>query len=142
MRSYRNYMTLLLSAIFALSFLLGSSAHAQQQAPAAPAFKVTPLLKESLTGQPDREVIMVVLEWPPGGDTGRHTHPGDEYATILEGTLTLQKENAEAKTYSAGESYHNEAGVVHEAKNASNQTVKTISTFVVEKGKPLLQPVK
>ena len=36
----------------------------------------------------------------------------------------------------------NEAGVVHEAKNASNQTVKTISIFVVEKGKPLVQPVK
>ena len=75
-------------------------------------------------------------------DTGRHTHPGDEYATILEGTVTGQKENAEATTYSAGESYHNEAGVVRAAKNATNQTVKSVSIFVVEKGKPLIQPVK
>ena len=139
MRSDRKHMTLLSSAVFALSFLIASSANAQQQA-AAP--KVTPLLKESLTGQPDKEVIMVLIEWPPGFDTGRHTHPGDEYATILEGTVTGQKENAEAKTYSAGESYHNEAGVVHTAKNATNQTVKSVSVFVVEKGKPLIQPVK
>lgn len=139
MRSDRKYMTLLSSAVFALGFLIASSANAQQQA-AAP--KVTPLLKESLTGQPDKEVIMVLIEWPPGFDTGRHTHPGDENATILEGTVTGQKENAEATTYSAGESYHNEAGVVHAAKNATNQTVKSVSIFVVEKGKPLIQPVK
>ena len=56
--------------------------------------------------------------------------------------MTGQKENAEAKTYSAGKSYHNEAGVVHTAKNATNQTVKSVSVFVVEKGKPLIQPVK
>ena len=84
---------------------------------------------------------MVLIEWPPGTFTGRHTHPGDEYATVFEGTLTGQKENAEAKTYGPGQSYHNEAGVVHEAKNASNQVVKSLSIFVVEKGKPLVQPV-
>jgi quercetin dioxygenase-like cupin family protein len=139
MRSDRKYMTTLSSAAFALCILIGSSASAQQQAPAA---KITPLLKESLTGQPDKEVVIVLIEWPPGVGIGRHTHPGDEYATVLEGTLTGQIENAEAKTYSAGESYHNEAGVVHEAKNASNQTVKSMSIFVVEKGKPLVQPVK
>ena len=44
MRSDRKYMTLLSSAVFALGFLIASSANAQQQA-AAP--KVTPLLKES-----------------------------------------------------------------------------------------------
>jgi hypothetical protein len=58
--------------------------HLAQQS-AAPAFKVTSLLKESLTRQPDKEVVMVLIERPPGAGTGRHTHPGDEYATILEG---------------------------------------------------------
>jgi quercetin dioxygenase-like cupin family protein len=137
MRLNSKHMTLLCSAVFALSFSIVSSACAQQ----GPAAKITPLLKEDLTGQPDKEVIMVLIEWPPGTGTGRHTHPGDEYATVLDGTLTGQKENAEAKTYSAGQSYHNEAGVVHEAKNASNQVVKSLSIFVVEKGKPLVQPV-
>jgi quercetin dioxygenase-like cupin family protein len=85
---------------------------------------------------------MLIVEWPPGLSTGLHTHPGDEYATVLEGEVTGQKQNGETKTYTAGQSYHNEAGVVHEAKNTGNQTAKTLNVFVVEKGKPLVQPVK
>ena len=142
MKSDRRFVTLLSSAVFASSFLISALAYGQQQSPPTPAPKVTPLLKESLTGQPDKEVLMFLVEWPPGFSTGRHTHPGDEYATVLEGTVTGQKENAEAQAYSAGQSYHNEASVVHEAKNASNQPAKTVSIFVVEKGKPLIQPVK
>jgi quercetin dioxygenase-like cupin family protein len=138
MHSIQKYCVLL-SAIVIAS-LIASSGHAQQST--APQFKVTPLLKESLTGQPDKEVVMVIIEWPPGAGTGRHTHPGDEYATVLEGAITGQKEGAGAQTFNSGQSYHNEAGVVHEAKNAGNQPVKSVHIFVVEKGKPLIQPVK
>lgn len=108
----------------------------------APTLKLTPLQKEPLTGQPDKEVVSVMVEWPPGSATGVHTHPGDEYTTVLEGEVVGRKEGAEPKTYTAGQSYHNEPGVVHEAYNKASAPAKTFNVFVVEKGKPLTQPVK
>jgi len=71
-----------------------------------PKLKMTPLQKEPLTGQPDKEVISLIVEWPPGSGTGLHTHPGDEYTTVLEGEVVGRKEGSEAKTYTAGQSYH------------------------------------
>ena len=45
------------------------------------------------------------------------------------------------KTYSAGQSWHVPAGVVHESKN-DTQGTKTINSFIVEKGKPLINPAQ
>ncbi|WGD54720.1 cupin domain-containing protein [Bradyrhizobium sp. CB1650] len=108
----------------------------------APKLKIIPLQKEPLTGQAEKEVISVIVEWPPGSGTGLHTHPGDEYTTVLEGEVVGGKEGAEAKTYTAGQSYHNEPGVVHEATNKGSAPAKTFNVFVVDKGKPLSQPAK
>ena len=108
----------------------------------APKLKVTPLQKEALTGQADKEVITLIVEWPPGSGTGLHTHPGDEYTTVLEGEVVGRKEGSEAKTYTAGQSYHNEPGVVHEANNKGSAPAKTFNVFVIEKGKPVTEPVK
>lgn len=107
-----------------------------------PKLKVTPLQKEPLTGQSDKEVLSLIVEWPPGSGTGLHTHPGDEYTTVLEGEVIGRKEGSEAKTYTAGQSYHNEPGVVHEANNKGIVPAKTFNVFVVEKGKPVTEPVK
>jgi len=107
-----------------------------------PKLKMTPLQKEPLTGQPDKEVISLIVEWPPGSGTGLHTHPGDEYTTVLEGEVVGRKEGSEAKTYAAGQSYHNEPGVVHEANNKASAPARTFNVFVVEKGKPVTEPVK
>ncbi|MBR0705489.1 cupin domain-containing protein [Bradyrhizobium liaoningense] len=108
----------------------------------APKLKITPVQKEPLTGQPDKEVVALIVEWPPGSGTGLHTHPGDEYTTVLEGEVVGRKEGAEPKTYAAGQSYHNEPGVVHEANNKAASPAKTFNVFVVEKGKPISEPVK
>jgi quercetin dioxygenase-like cupin family protein len=58
---------------------------------------------------------------------------------VLEGTLISQDEGGEWKTYNAGESYHKVTGVVHETKSG-DQPAKSLNVFVVEKGKPMVQP--
>jgi quercetin dioxygenase-like cupin family protein len=114
---------------------------AQQPPAMTPPYKVTPLLKGPVTGDPNKETIMISVDWPPNVSTGRHTHPGDEYGTVLEGTVTSQDEGGEWKTYSAGQSYHKPTGVVHETKSG-DQPARTLNVFVVEKGKPMVQPAK
>jgi quercetin dioxygenase-like cupin family protein len=111
------------------------------QQPPAPPYKVTPLVSAPLTADPSKETVVVRVDWPANVSTPWHTHPGDEYATVLEGSLITQREGEEAKTVVAGQSYHHPAGVVHVAKTG-DQPATSINVFVVEKGKPFLAPVK
>ena len=54
-----------------------------------PGFVVTPLLRTDLSGDPGRVVVIARGEFAPGAATGRHSHAGDEYATVIEGTLEV-----------------------------------------------------
>jgi quercetin dioxygenase-like cupin family protein len=111
-----------------------------QQAPAPP-YKVTPLMKAPFTADPNKEAVMVTVEWPANVSTPWHTHAGDEYTAVVEGSLITQREGEEPKTITAGQSYHQPTGVVHMAKTGDGPA-KTINLFVVDKGKPLSIPVQ
>ena len=71
-----------------------------------------------------------------------HTHPGDYFAYVLEGTVTLLREGQEPMKRKAGDVFFVPAGMVHGASNEGKTTVKLLVTFIVEKGKPLTTPVK
>jgi quercetin dioxygenase-like cupin family protein len=92
-----------------------------------------------VSGQPDKEFVLLSIEWPPGSISPLHTHPGDEYGTVIAGTYAVKQGNGEWKTYKAGEAWHVPAGVVHESKNTTFGT-KTMNAYIVDKGKPLIQP--
>ncbi len=87
-----------------------------------------------------REVVTARAEFPAGGSTGLHTHPGDEISYVSEGAVELVVDGS-SKTYKAGEAFHVDAGKVHEAK-ASGGPAVVIANYVIEKGKPATTPVK
>ena len=95
-----------------------------------------PLLRSSVSGDSAKESILLSIEFALGATTGRHSHPGDEYAVVLQGTLELRIDGQEPRRVTAGEAYHNPLGVVHETRNVGDSVAKTVATFVVEKGKP------
>ena len=116
-------------------FLASASALAQQ-------VKVNMLVSEApVTGVPDKVFTLITTEWPPGVSTGRHTHPGDEYGTVVEGTVVTRQDGGEWKTLTTGQSYYVPAGVVHETKNTGDAAAKAYNAFVIEKGKPRVTPV-
>jgi quercetin dioxygenase-like cupin family protein len=92
------------------------------------------------TGVPDKVFTLITAEWPPGATTGRHTHPGDEYGTVVEGTLVTRQDGGEWKTLEAGQSYYVPAGVVHETRNTSEKPARSYNGFIVDKGKPRATP--
>jgi quercetin dioxygenase-like cupin family protein len=109
----------------------------------APPPKIKLVLKnEVVSSVPSKEAYMIDIEWGVGSTTGRHIHPGDEYAEIIEGELQLNVEGQPPKTVTVGESYHNLAGVVHETKNVSGKPARSIAVLIIDKGKPLSEPVK
>jgi quercetin dioxygenase-like cupin family protein len=123
-----------LATVCATALVLASGAVFAQQ-PQAP--KVTPLMSEApVTGVPDKVFTLITADWPPGVTTGRHTHPGDEYGTVVEGTLVTRQEGGEWKTVTVGQSYYVPGGVVHETKNEGSAPAKSYNAFITEKGKP------
>ena len=84
---------------------------------------------------------MLSVEFAPGGTTGLHTHPGDEYTFVLQGTLELTAEGREPRRVSAGDVYHNPRGLIHQARNVGEIPALVNITFILDKGKPRTEPV-
>jgi len=91
---------------------------------------------------PGREVVQLRVDFDPGVSFPRHRHPGEEIIYVLEGSIEYAVEGSPTKTYKAGEALTVPAGVIHSAKNVGSTNAAELGTYVVEKGKPLVEFVK
>lgn len=87
---------------------------------------------------PGREAIQVRVDFAPGAAFGMHTHPGEEIAYVLEGTLEYQFDGKPPVTLKAGESLFIPAGTPHAARNAGGVKASELATYIVDKNKPVL----
>jgi quercetin dioxygenase-like cupin family protein len=125
------------AAIFAIGAgLVGTNALFAQQ----PQFKRVELQRID-TSTPGWEAVLMRAEFEPKAQVGKHTHPGNEVAYILEGALELSVEGKPPRTLKRGESFSLPANTVHWAKNVANGPTKVLVTYVVEKGKPIATSV-
>ena len=106
-----------------------------------PGTKRTDLQRHDLSA-PGREVIQVRVDFDPGYVSPRHTHPGEEIIYVLEGTLEYAIEGQPLARVKPGDVLFVPAGVIHSAKNVGSTNGAELATYIVEKGKPLLVPVK
>jgi quercetin dioxygenase-like cupin family protein len=138
-----NILTRILACAGLVVAISATSEGASFAQDVAPPPKVKLLMKnEVVSSVPSKEAYMIDIDWGLGSSTGRHTHPGDEYAEIVEGELQLNIEGQPAKIVKAGETYHNLAGIVHETKNVSGKPARSIAVLIIDKGKPITEPVK
>src|SRR3979409_2719097 len=79
-----------------------------------PGFTRTVLQDQDLTAQ-GRHAVVARAEFGPGGQAGRHTHPGEELGYVVEGALQLLVDGQPPKTFKAGE------GVVGPARRGSRR---------------------
>jgi quercetin dioxygenase-like cupin family protein len=114
---------------------------AQQPAPAAsPGIKRTILQKVEVPGT-NYETILGMAEIAPGMNAGRHTHPGPETGTVIEGEMVLIIDGQPDKTLKASDSYQIPAGVVHDVR-AVGGPAKVVAAYMVPKGMALATPAK
>src|SRR5262245_35078623 len=62
-----------------------------------------------------REAVTAKAEFPAGGSTGKHTHPGEEISYVSEGSINLEVDGMPAKTLKAGDVFLIPMGKVHNA---------------------------
>lgn len=126
-----------LAVVFALALFSVLTLHAQQTGE----IKRTVLEKKDLS-VPGREGLLVLVEFTPGAREAKHTHPGDLFAYLKEGNLTLNREGMPTVTLTPGEVFFVPAEKVHWGECGEKTPCKVLVTFVVEKGKPLSSPAK
>jgi quercetin dioxygenase-like cupin family protein len=123
----------IIAALVAASALAPHAALAQD-----PGIKRTDLQRHDLS-VPGREVIQVLVEFAPGVSFPRHSHPGEEIVYVVEGSLEYKLDGKPPVTLKAGEVLFIPDGEVHAVRNVGSGSAAELATYIVEKGKPLLE---
>jgi quercetin dioxygenase-like cupin family protein len=126
------------SRIIAVAALIAASVWAPHATLAQEGIKRTDLQRHDLS-VPGREVIQVLVEFAPGVSFPRHAHPGEEIVYVVEGALEYQLDGKPSVTVKAGEVLFIPHGGVHAVKNVGTGKAAELATYIVEKGKTLLE---
>jgi quercetin dioxygenase-like cupin family protein len=130
-------LTSVVTVALAAYMAVGASSTATAQASGVTA---KPLLRTTLSDDTTKESFLMAVEIATGATTGRHTHHGDEYGIVLQGTLELVAEGRETRRVTVGDAFHNPRGLIHEARTVGDTPVRLHIVFVVDKGKPIVVP--
>lgn len=104
----------------------------------------TELIRGDVANAPGQEAVIYIADVKPGAEGARHTHHGDEFVYVLEGSLVVTPDGKEPITLKQGEIAQFAPAIgIHAARNGSaSQPAKVLVIMVVEKGKPLAEPAK
>jgi quercetin dioxygenase-like cupin family protein len=131
--------------LVALIAIMGASAVVPAQSQQAPPTTVTTLMKQAMSDIPGREVVMVMLDIPPGGGSPPHRHPGQHiFGYVLEGTYKLKLDQGPETVLTKGQTFYEAPGQLHAVSANASQTepAKVLAVIVAESGKPITVPDK
>jgi quercetin dioxygenase-like cupin family protein len=105
--------------------------------------KVTPIMSKDLTDAPGKEVLMIIVEYPPGGADPIHIHNAHGFVYVLEGSVVMQVKGGKQVTLKPGQTFYEGPDDVHTVgRNASSTEPAKFLVFLIKnKGAPILTPV-
>jgi quercetin dioxygenase-like cupin family protein len=125
MLTRRSFAGVASCAICAVTGFMATDASAQGTPPAT---------------SPGYVTLLVAIEIEPGVTIGRHTHPGIESAYILEGGFELPIQGMPTRMYKPGDGFVVPPETPHAGNKNGDAKTRVLSTYIVEKGKPLASP--
>jgi quercetin dioxygenase-like cupin family protein len=127
-------------ALCAITGFVATEASAQGAPPAAAGGVTRKILSQSDGPVPGYETVLVEATVEAGVAVGRHTHPGIESAYVLEGGFELPIQGQETRTLKPGDAFQIPPDTPHAGGKAGTAKSRILSTYVVQKGKPLASP--
>lgn len=105
---------------------------------------VLTLMSKALADIPGKEVVMITVEFPPGGADPVHKHDAHGFIYVLEGSVVMQVKGGQEVTLTPGQTFYEGPDDVHVVgRNASTtKSAKILALLVKDKGAPILVPVK
>lgn len=136
--------TPLLRTLCALAFA-GCSAHAVAQAQAAPPHPVvTELMTQALANIPGKDVLMITVDYAPGGADPVHRHDAHGFIYVLEGSIVMGVKGGKEQTLLPGQTFYEGPRDVHTVGRNASQTApaKFLVFLLKDKNKPAVISVK
>ncbi len=82
-----------------------------------------------------RDLVALVVDFPPGAWTSLHTHGGQAINLVLEGTITFRQGSVD-RPYRLGEAWSDSSGAVHAAGNIGSGRARLLTNFLLAHGAP------
>jgi len=94
--------------------------------------------KVKVSTKGDVELITQRIEAPAGSTFGWHSHPGENFNVMLQGTLTLYHDEhcSEGINYGTGDAFTTSPDQIHLARNNGSETVIFFATYFAPKTTP------
>ena len=129
---------------FAALLVVALSTFTLQAAAAAPEPVVASLMTKALENSPGKEVLMITVEYPPGGEDPVHRHDANAFIYVLEGSIVMQVKGGKEVTLTAGQTFYEGPKDVHTVgRNASTtKPAKFLVLLIKDAGKPFFVPVQ
>lgn len=133
MNRHETVATMLGRTSLIIATLVSTAVNAQIT---AKGFATKPMLVAPISGVEGKEIVLLDVAMDPGASSPRHTHPGDCYGAILEGTVELVVEGQDPRRFTTGQAWHNPRGPIHYFRNVGTSPARLQNTLVVDQGKP------
>jgi len=104
---------------------------------------VTNLMVKDLVGFSGKEVLMMVVEYPPGGADPVHRHNAPGFIYVLEGTVVMQVKGGTEVTLKPGQTFYESSDDIHVVgrNGSTTKSAKFLVFLVKDKKAPAFVPV-
>lgn len=126
-----------LKSIVAAALITGTAFALQAQAQQNSQLQRTDLVQNDIS-VPGHEIVQARVDFAPGAVSIKHSHPGEEVAFVLKGSIEYQLEGRSPVTLKTGQSLFIPAGTAHIAKNVGDGDASELATYVVKADVPLV----
>jgi len=140
-----NSASLLSLAMIAAASLPGPAA--AQPKPAATASSRREVIRQRLPGEPQRDITLVEVTYPPEAGSSPHIHANGVMAFVVAGTIVSKVGDGPEQTFHAGDAWWEPEGAIHRvSRNASTtQTATLLAIYIAPKGAApadLMRPIR
>lgn len=133
-------------SLLSLSLFVAAAALLAQPALAAglQGVSVTPLMAKDLSDMPDKEGLMITVDYAPGAADPVHRHRAHGFIYVLEGSIVMQVKGGKEVTLTPGQTFYEGPKDIHTVgRNASTtQPAKFLVLLIKPKKAEVLELVK
>ncbi|WP_082616533.1 cupin domain-containing protein [Massilia sp. Root418] len=124
-----------------LAMAVGLATTLAQAAPGG--VSVKPLINKDVPESPGKELLMISVEYAPGGEDPVHRHDAHGIVYVLEGSIVMGVKGGKEVTLKPGDTFYEGPADLHTVgRNASKtKPAKFVVFLLKEKDKPVLIPV-
>jgi quercetin dioxygenase-like cupin family protein len=104
--------------------------------------KVTEVMSKDLSDIPDKEGLMITVDYPSGASDPVHRHNAHSFIYVLEGSIVMQVRGGKEMTLTVGQSFYEGPDDIHVVGRNPSQTkpAKFVVFLVKDKGTPMFIP--